>query len=172
MFPVHSWKPDETGGTFQKRRAVERALASGDGDVDLFSAPSSLGARSIDVACLPCPTSQTRHKDQVKITQGCSNPLKAVTPRDFYLRAKRKQNCGEKLRKYHLYLNAKAHLTFSSCSLSCMTKHPSLPGLFPVYHWKPHSLGNSSVPGWPGQLVTYSCPFLWSKPSVSVQVPS
>lgn len=115
--------------------------------MDFFSAPYSLGARSIDVACLPCPTSQTRHKDQVKITRGCSNPLKAVTPRDFYLRAKRKQNCGEKLRKYHLYLNAKAHLTFSSCSLSCMTKHPSLPGLFPALALKAPEPGKFLSPG-------------------------
>lgn len=107
----------------EKNRVMGRSLASGDGDVDLFSAPSSLGARRIDVACLPCPTSQTRHKDQVKITRGCSNPLKAVTPRDFCLRAKRKQNCGEKLRKYHLYLNAKAHLSHPALFLAW----PSIP---------------------------------------------
>lgn len=54
----------------EKNRVVKRALPSGDGDVSRFSAPYSLGARSIDVACFPCPASQTRHKDQVKITWG------------------------------------------------------------------------------------------------------
>ena len=66
----------------EKSRVVGRALASGDGDGSLFSAPYSLGARSIAVACLPCPASQTQHKDQAKITWDCSNPLKAVTSLD------------------------------------------------------------------------------------------